>query len=282
MSILSVDDLAYGMAASPGPIWLQKTGTTMEAAGLLHSKWYEAGSPGAGSAPSPGLNGAALSSASAMVAGQIPFVAAASGKTKHLALVDVAADQPGALLIFDRLWHNSSIVSTTTTAQAITPAAAPARDIDGAALGNGVIAALEVSAATGNGSPVTNTTISYTDEAGNTGSTGTIASFPASAAAGTLVPFQLAAGDRGVRSIQSITLGTSYVSGTVHLLLLRPIAIVPVSALVSGGAAYAGSKSWDQLGLPKLHDGTVPFLAWLANGTTAANILSGQIAYAEK
>lgn len=282
MSILSVDDLAYGMGASPGPIWLQKTGATMEAAGILHSKWYEAGSPGAGSAPSAGLNGAALTSSSAMVAGQIPFVAAASGKVKHLALVEVTADQPGALIIFDRLWANSSISSTTTTAQSITPATAPARDIDGAALGNGVIAFLEVSAATGNGGAITNTTISYTDEAGNTGNTGTIASFPASAAVGTLVPFQLASGDRGVRSVQSITLGTSYVSGTVHLVLLRPIAMIPVSALVSGGAAYAGLKSWDQMSMPKLHDGTVPFMAWLPNGTTAANITSGLLAYAEK
>jgi hypothetical protein len=148
-------------------------------------------------------------------------------------------------------------------------------------LGNGVIAALEVSATLGNGA-VTNTTISYTDEAGNTGNTGTIASFPASAVTGTLIPFQLGSGDRGVRSIQSITLGTSYVSGTMHLLLLRPIAFIPVGAIVAGAGVYAGSKAWDQLSAPKLHSGTVPFMAWLANSATAANITSGLIAYAEK
>lgn len=279
MAFLSVDDVAYGFGITPGPIPLSKVGAAMEGLGLwYHSKWYEAGVPGAGAAPAPGLNGAALSSDPTMVTGQIPFVKAASGREKRLGGLAATADRAGALLLLDRLWHNSGIVATTTTAQPITAAAQPARDLDGAALGNGVLAALEVSAATGNAGAITNTTISYTNEAGTAGRTGTIPSFPATAVAGTFVPFQLQAGDRGVRSVQSITLGTSYVSGTVHLILYRLLATLAFSR--DGGEH--SEKSWDQLGLPRLYDGAVPFFAWAARDTTAVNLSAASVLYTEK
>jgi hypothetical protein len=274
--ILSMDDLVYAVRGA-NPIPLRKTGGAMEGAGnYLHSKWYEAGVPGAGAAPSAGLNGAALTSDPTQVSGQVPFVKAASGNTKRLAGLSVAVDRAGALFLLDRMWANSSIVITTTTAQTITPAAAPSRDANGAALGEGVMAAIEVSAATGNGGAITNTTISYTNESGTAGRTGTIDSFPASAVAGTFVPFNLQAGDRGVRSIQSVTLGTTYVSGTIHLIQYRVLAVLPCPA------AGAHEKFWDQLGNVKLHDGCVPFLAWAPLDTTAVNISSGLVIYAEK
>ncbi|HRK46451.1 MAG TPA: hypothetical protein PK324_12550, partial [Nocardioides sp.] len=118
--------------------------------------------------------------------------------------------------------------------------------------------------------------ISYTNSDGTAGRTGTIPSFPATAAAGTLVPFMLQAGDRGVRSIQSITLGTSLVSGTVHLLLLRHLASLP---FVASGRVEA---AWDQLGIPRLFDGSVPFLAWQPQGTTAVNVSGGNVQYIER
>jgi len=277
--VITVDDIAYGLAQGGGPLPISKVGATMEGLGnFLHSKWYEAGNPGAGAAPGPGLNGAALTSDPTMVTGQIPFVKAAAGNVKRLGLVSLTANRAGAAMLFDRLWHNSDIVSTTTGAQAITPAAAPSRDKNGAALGEGIIAALEVSAATGNGAPVTTITISYTNSDGTAGRTGSIASFPTTAAVGTLVPFQLQAGDRGVRSIQSITLGTTLVSGTVHLLLLRHLATIPFTK--DGGETI--EKAWDQLGIVRLFDGSVPFLAWAARDTTAVDIPAGTIQYIER
>jgi hypothetical protein len=270
--VLSVDDIARGLQ---GPFDFSKVGATMEAAGVIHSKWYEAGTPGAGAAPSAGLNGAALSSTSAPVTGQLPFTNAAAGNTKRLSGVEAYADQTGALIIADRLWANSSIVSTTTTAQAITPAALPSRDANGAALGAGVMAALEVSAATGNGGAITTITITYTNQAGTGSRTGTIASFPATAAVGTFVPFALQAGDTGVRSIQSITLGTTLVSGTVHLVLYRRLKTVPF------GVAGAQDRAWDQVGIPRMYDGSVPWLLWVPTGTTAVNLTAGGLLYTE-
>lgn len=275
--VITVDDIALGLAQGGGPIPISKVVTSMEGLGAFyHSMWYDVGYPGAGVAPTSGLNGGAHTSDPTMVTGQIPFVKAAAGNVKRLGRVEAMCDRAGVLYLFDRLWSNSGIVITTTTEQAITPVAAPARDADGAALGNGVIAALEVSAACGNGA-VTNTTIKYTNEAGTANRTGTIASFPASAAKGTLVPFQLQAGDRGVRSIQGITLGTTYVSGTIHLLLLRHLASL---AFLSGGEYR--EKAWDQLGIPRLYDGSVPFLAWGARDATGINLVGGNVQYIER
>lgn len=276
MAILSVDDVASGFASSPGPVRFRKTGVTMEEQGILHSTWYEAGIPGAGSAPSPGIDGAALTSDPTMVTGQVPFVKAATGANKHLGLIKGRASTSGTLYLMDRIWHNSGISITTTTAQAISFSAYGNRDVDGAALGNGVLAAIEVSSATGGGSPITNTTISYTNEAGTSGRTGTLPSFPATAIAGTFCEFYLAAGDKGIRSIQSITLGTSYTSGTIHLILYRILASLQFSA-----ALARDLQTWDQLGLPRLYDGTVPWFVWEADSIGAANF-DGHLAYAEK
>ena len=273
MSILSVDDVAAGFAGSPGPIRFRKIGTTMEGAGIMHSLWYEAGVPGAGAAPSGGING---QQQVATVTGQVPFVNAATGKNKHLGLIRGRATQPGSLFLMDRIWANSSISITTTTSQTIAPGAMPSRDVDGAALGNGWLAALEVSTATGNVGAITNTTLTYTNEAGTASRTGTITSFPASAEVGTFVEFNLQAGDKGVRTVQGLTLGTSYVSGTVHVVLYRPLAVLHFDA-----AHAKDSQSWDQLGLPRLFDGTVPFFTWVADATTAVDV-QGVLAYAEK
>lgn len=278
--VLTVDDIAYGLAQGGGPLPLSKVGGTMEGVGhWFHSFWYSAGMPGAGAAPSPGINGAALTSDPTQVVGQIPFVKAAAGNVKRLGKLEAAADQAGALLLLDRLWHNSGLAPATTGAQAITPAASPARDVNGAALGDGVFAALEVSTATTNASAITNCVCSYTNSDGTAGRTGTIPSFPATAVAGTLVPFMLQAGDRGVRSVQSVTLGTSMApSGTpaIHLLLLRHIASLP---FVASGRV---EKAWDQLGIPRLFDGSVPFLAWQPQGTTAVNVSGGNVQYIER
>ena len=260
MAITTLDAVIAGMR--PLEPFL-KVGATMEAAGVLHSLLYTAGTPGAGVAPTPGLAGAALTA----YGGQIPFVNPVSGNS-YLALFEGGMSAlDGQLILYDRLWHNSGIGITTTTAQTVNSAAWPARDRDGATDGVGVLVGLEVSSATNNVSAITNTTMSYTNQAGTAGRTATIASFPAAAAAGTFVVFQLQAGDTGVRSIQSLTLGTSYISGTVHLVAFRQL----------GPALNCGPFRGDRVdavssGFPRLYDNTVPCLLWLPSATTAVTI----------
>jgi hypothetical protein len=270
MAITSYDTAIAGALA---PEAILKASVTAEAAGILHSTLYQTGRPGAGVAPAPGINGAALIA----YPGQVPFPAAVGGDNIHV--LSLAASQSAAgmsrLWLLDRLWHNSGIVATTLTEQAITHPGLPSRDAAGATDGVGVLLALEVSVATGS-STVTTITANYTNQAGAAAQTATMASFPATAAAGTFVPFQLAAGDTGVRSVQGLTLGTSLVSGTVHLVQYRVIASVMVPPVTSG----EGRVGLIELGMPRCWDGSVPFVVVLPTATTLGN-LDALIAYTQ-
>lgn len=266
MAITTLDGIIAG--TQPLQSFL-KVGGTMEAAGVMHSLFYTTGLPGAAAAPSPGINGAALTT----YAGQIPFTNPVSGNT-NLALYKGASTAVGTLLLVDRLWHNSGVAVATTTAQAITSPTWPARDNNGATSGAGVLVGIEASGATTNVGAVANTTLNYTNSAGTDTRTGTL-TWPATAAAGTFVPFALAAGDVGVRSIQGVTLGTSYGGGAIHLVAYRVIAIGSVMAA-------GGSFSLDAfgLGMPRIFNDSVMSLLWLPSATTAATI-QGQVGWSQ-
>ncbi len=262
MAITSLDLLIAGYQA---PLAYEKVGGTMEASGVLHSFFYTAGFPGNAVAPTSAIAGDALTT----YAGQIPYTNPGAGNG-YLARLSCNSTGTGRLMICDRLWHNASISATTTTAQTVTSAAWPARDSAGSTNGAGILVGIEVSTATTNGSAITNTTLDYTNSAGTASRTGTIASFPATAAAGTFVPFRLNAGDVGIRSIQGLTLGTSYApsgSPVIHLVAYR----------ILGGVSVLIPNSGDQidfskLGMPRTYDNTVPFLIWQPSSTTGATV----------
>lgn len=266
MAITTVDGIVAGLQV---PQTFFKVGATMEAIGVMHSLFYTTGMPGAAAAPTPGLAGEALTT----YAGQIPYTNPSSGNG-YLAGINVSATLVGTLYLCDRLWHNSGFTQTTTTAETVNSVAFPARDKAGSTNGDGVMVGLEVSTATTNAGAITNTTMSYTDQGGTAGKTATITSFPATAVAGTFVPFQMAEGDTGVRSIQSLTKGTSYVAGTMRLVAYRVLATIPVSLANSGQIADYAS-----VGLPRLYDNTVPFLLWRPSATTAVTV-QGEVLYA--
>lgn len=247
-----------------------KVGTTMEAAGVPYLFAKDSGLPGAFTASTAGINGEAWSSSKA---GGLP-VTVGSG-TLYLSSLSVAASITGMYGLLDILWMNSGIAVTTTTAQAITPVTAAARDNAGTSNGQGVIPVLYVSGATTNGSAITNTTISYTNQDGVSGKTGTISSFPATAAVGTFMFINLAAGDTGVRSIESITLGTSYGGGAIHLMLVRPIVMGPVTTANIG---YCTSTS--DYKAVKIHPNSFLTIFTIPSNTTSTT-LSGVANFVE-
>lgn len=266
MAITTLDGAIAGMQY-PREVMKNVTGTMV--AGRPHSTFYLAGIPGAAVAPSPGMAGAALTT----YAGQIPFSNPVSGNT-HLARFQGQATIPGTLLLCDRLWHNSGISVTTTTAQTVNSVTFPARDVAGSTNGDGVLIGLEVSTATGAGAATPS--ISYTDQSGNAGATGAmIVTYNASSIAGTFYPFGLAAGDTGVRSIQTVTLGVSMTSGAVHLVAYRILARLELTAAHIPNAIDAITS-----GFPRLYDNTVPFIIFIPSTTTTSNI-SAQVIYAQ-
>jgi hypothetical protein len=268
MAITTIDGVLAGM--KPLEDWL-KVGPTLEAAGVWHSLYLATGRPSAAAAPSAGLNGVTLS---APFSGAFPYTNPVSANS-YLSRLFATGNQPGQVMLYDRLWHNSGIAVATTTNQAITSGAMPARDQNGATNGDGLIAALEVYTATTNAGAITNTTLSYTNQAGTAGRTATMASFPATAVAGTLVQFQLQAGDTGIRSIQGITLGTSYVTGSIGLVVYRPISVVTITAAGIGDNVDALTS-----GFPRIYDGSALFLAFLGTSTTAPTVY-GQFGYTQ-
>lgn len=262
MAITSMDELLAGFKPAN---YIEKYGAAMEAAGILHSLFYTPGIPGAAVAPSSSIDGDALTS----YPGQIPYTNPGAGNA-YLGRASMQATIQGRLLLCDRLWHNASINEALTTGQSITTPTWPARDANGDTDGEGVMVGIEVSTATTNGSAITNTALTYTNSAGTGSRTGTIPSFPATGLPGTFVPFTLAAGDIGVRSIESLALGTSYApSGTpvIHLVAYRVLADL---AITSNNAAALQDAI--RLGLPRTYDNTVPFLLLQASSTTANTI----------
>lgn len=203
---------------------ITKVGVTLEGIGVRHLYYAQAGSPGVWSPGTPGLNGRATDGTTSADAGCIFINNALTGRN-YLTAANFTVGVAATAFLPDILWVNTGLAVATTTAQALTPVAMAARDQLGTGAGYGVNAAILVTAATTNAGAITNTTISYTNQDGVSGRTGTMVSFPATAVAGTFVPFALQAGDSGVRSVQSVTLGTSYVTGSISLVLYRSVLV---------------------------------------------------------
>lgn len=262
MAITTIDGVLAGM--QPGREFM-KVATPTLVAGRPHSLFYIGGMPGAAAAPTPGLSGAALTT----YAGQLPFADPSSGNA-YLARLHASATVAGQLLLCDRIWHNSGFTITSTGAQTVDSVAFPARDANGSTNGSGVLLGIEVSAATGAGTPTI--TIGYTNSDNTASRTAAnIISTVASSAIGAFYPIGLQAGDSGVRSVQNLTLSTTWTSGTIHLVAYRVLARLDLPAAQVANAIDAVTG-----GFPKAWNGTVPFLIFIPS-TTTASVLSGHI-----
>jgi hypothetical protein len=258
MAITTVDQLIAGMQY---PSEFVKAATPTLVAGRPHSLFYLAGIPGAAVAPTPGLAGEALTT----YAGQLQFSNPASGNS-YLARLSACCTIPGQLILCDRLWQNSGFTITSTGSQTINSVAFPARDQDGSTNGNGVILGVEISGATGSGTPTI--TVGYTNSA-NAGSHSATNVVPtvASSAVGAFYPVGLQAGDVGVRSVQTLTLSNSWSSGVMHLVAYRILARLDLSA-----ANVSNSLDAVTGGMPRMHDNSVPFLLLVPSAVTASNV----------
>lgn len=256
-----------------------KTTTAAKAAGNWYCSSKDVGYPGAWAPGTPGVNGRITDGTASPDYGCIPITNAASG-SNYLTALDVQASVNHTHDFFDCLWVNSGLVVTTTTAQTIVTPTLPARDINGTTNGEGCgIALLFVAAAT-NAAAISNTTVSYTNSKGVAGRTATLttavgSAIPATPVIGTMIWFALAAGDTGVKSIESITLGTSLVTGTISLMITRDICTIGTTIVNVAAAKTIGSPGI------KLFNGTCLLHNIMASATTAT-FISGSLAVMEK
>lgn len=260
MAITTLDGVIAGCLP---PQFILKVLSGTVVAGRPFTPFYNNGIPGPAVAPTPGISGVALTT----YAGQIPFTNAPVGESSYLArFVALSSAQSGTAILVDRLWHNSGINITSTTSQAVNSVAFPDRDQNGTNNGVGVLLAVEVSAATGAGTPTI--TVTYTNSAGTPSKTGTnVIATSATSPIGTTYFIGLAAGDVGVQSVQSIQLSSSWTSGTIHLVAYRVLATVqcPGSATAQAVDALTG-------GMPVMYDNTVPYIIFVPNTTTSTSV----------
>lgn len=86
----------------------------------------------------------------------------------------------------------------------------------------------------------------------------------------------LAAGDKGVRAIASVTLGTTYGGGAISIIAFRRIAFVPVPVINTGQAAMFASNPG-----VRLYDGSCLHFWQLPTATTATTV-QGVATFAER
>lgn len=246
--------------------------TTAAAAGEWHCLVNGAGFPTAASIYNTGTNLAfQATNDSTTNAGGIDHGGNVSPATKHIigASVGSAATTscPAVLMLVDLLGFYRITSVTTTGAQTLNNTVTLPRYTDG----KGVMAFAWNTTTTAMGAATPTITLNYTNSDGTAGRT-TPAVLPTckTAAANGLIlysgtgsgkynPFiPLAQGDKGIRSVQSLALSVSYVSGEFSLGLCKPIFTLPIPAIgVFTERDFVNSMP----SLPKIEDGAN--LVWL-------------------
>lgn len=269
--------------------WQKSTfATTAHTAGLWYSLMRGGGNPAADTILGTGTNLAfqALSDTVATASG-IPHGGNVGGYKVLLsaaAQTAAATTAPCVLMLVDTLGFYPITTVTTTGAQTLNNTVTLPRYTDGA----GVQAFLTPSTVMGAATP--NITLNYTNSAGTAGKatpvtlpignsaaavTSVVYSGTGSGKYGPFIP--LAAGDAGIRSVQSINLSASYVSGVLNLMLCRPLLTLPITTL---GVTAERDLVNQFASMPRVYDGACLHWLMLAGAATpVASPLSGHLEF---
>ena len=202
----------------------------------------------AGQNPGPGAAPGAARQPTKATAGAIPFTNPSGGRSKwliHMLAIQASSRAVGGGVTYglvDRLADNSGLSGTAAGAQTTNLPITAARYTGTAAAGNRI--ALEIWS--GIGTTTRTASVTYTNQAG-TGSRvspsfniSSLASWPRSTYS--WVPIPLAAGDTGVRSVESFTLsGSTGTVGNIGVVIYRPLAMLYSNSSSCGGCGYESS-----------------------------------------
>lgn len=258
-----------------------KTGTAADTVGYWYGTFKDAGFPGAWAPGTPGMNGRVTDGTAEADYGCIPIKNPSVG-ANYLTEIQMAASISHSHFFYDVLWVNSGInVTTTSTVQAISSPTLPARDVNGTMNGEGCVIGLYFSAASTLAAVNALSQVTYTNSKGVAGRIATLTGIqgsqaPATPAIGTVLWYNLQAGDTGVQSIQGFNIGaTSWLTGTVNLFIARDIATIgnPI-------ANVAAQKIIGEPGI-RLYNGTCMHHCILASLTTAT-FFAGELVVMEK
>ena len=252
-------------SVSPYPegynIPILKIGNATEAAGVMYFPYLSNLFPPQWFPGNPGVAGQAVNSEDGRLEIEVPLTGYA-----YLEGLVMSSNVATSYGLIDILWKNTGLSTTTTTAQNVNSVAFASRDLQESSNGRGVEIGILVTTVTSNAAAVTTITMNYTNSDGISSRTATISSFPATCVAGSLIPFQLAAGDNGVRSIQSLTLGTSLGTSAISLVAFRR-----VMTLGCYSANSASKVNWSDDGVRILSGSTIMPIQ-IPTATTATTI----------
>lgn len=236
----------------------------------MTSIWSGAGQPGVGSTTLGQAAAGAVPVDSDL--GFLGFTNPGAGNS-YLGGVRGISAATGLIIIYDVLWVWGSggsgwVVTTTTGQNTTTPTALTRPDANGTntELLLEILATMGVGAAT----PVA----TYTNSAGTGSRTSTAMGYNASSIIGSMYNFPLQAGDNGVKSVQTLTLSTTFTSGTARVMIARRVAEFPCAANV--GFTYDALD----LGLPRVYDDAAMMIAFVPN-STASGPLSMSLSLAQ-
>jgi len=209
--------------------------------------------------------------------GALPFVAATGGRDLHLIGASITPVTAGVYLLYDRLFHIGGLSATSTAAQSVQGSpASPALTRNTGGAGN--MAWYEIYGIVGTTAAVM--TMNYTNQAGTSGRTSTINIGTTGFREVTRAQrIQLAAGDTGIREINTVQLSTT--TGTVGnfgITIAQPLAWIPVGA---GGTAGWRDYTTGLPGIPVIDPNACLALMFIPAAATAPEVW-GCIATIEK
>ncbi len=250
MAITTLDQVISLLPGQPSTIL--KSSLTAKAAGTFQSFWTAGGLPSTGAATGS-ANGAIINSATA---GALKINNPQGVNKLYIAKLGIGCSTSGLLIVYDRLWSNSTLNGTLLTAQTwVQPTLT--RIISG----DDVEAWIETYSPTG--ATAVTATLTYTNELGVAGRLATT-SLVSSPVAGQMMPFSLAVGDNGIRSTSQVVLSaTTGTVGNFGIVLMKRLLTIPISVTVTGAIFDAFG-----LGMPEVEANAAIAFAVL---TSAAN-----------
>ena len=235
------------------------------------SLWTYDGMPAGGAVPTSGAI------PDRTTTGALPFLVATGGRDTHLIGASITPVTAGVFLLYDRLFHIGGLSGTSTAAQSVQGSpASPALTRNTGGAGN--MAWYEIYTIVGTSAAVM--TMNYTNQAGTSGQTSTINIGTTGFREVTRAQrIQLAAGDTGIRAINTVTLSTTTgTAGNFGITIAQPLAWIPVGA--------AGTAGWRDYttglpGIPVIDPDACLALMFLPAVATAPEVW-GSLATVEK
>lgn len=264
----AINLLTGGGVAAPDHDWfymdgrIQAAAATAPVAGRIQSLWRYNKSNGANGAVPPVLASAVAPTNTTI--GALSVDNPGVGRQRWITGFEGAMNAIGALILYDRLMHCSGASGIVTTQQAVTGGAVTRYNTAGTAGGNQIF--LEIYTAIGG--TATTITASYTNENGVAGRTTKAVAFGGTGLnhVTCMIPLPLQDGDRGVLSVQSVTvLATTGTAGDFGITIARPFTCAMNGGIVGGFVRdlIAGLPS-----MPEKPMDSCLAAAWYANTTT--------------